>query len=187
MRKAKSSVDSASTWGHYQSAFCTIKIFKPFRPTYAAPATEAPETKLESLRSQNAFLHMPSDLSRATGSKQQLNKPLLRIGCDGGFCLLTGLFSKAFNMDFWSLQGSWQEFLANKLERCTKDAKYGKVIPHLSCSQCSRFKITAKFSCFAAPTLVRNRLHHEQKASQSRVGQTNHCAQGPDQKWNQQT
>ena len=25
MRKAKSSVDSASTWGHYQSAFCTLK------------------------------------------------------------------------------------------------------------------------------------------------------------------
>ena len=128
MRKAKSSVDSASTWGHYQSAFCTIKRFKPFRPTYAAPATEAPETKLESLGSQYAFLHMPSDLSRAPDSKQQLNKPLLRIGCDGGFCLLTGLFSKAFNMDFWSLQGSWQEFLANKLERCTR-AKYGKVIP----------------------------------------------------------
>ena len=128
MRKAKSSVDSASTWGHYQSAFCTIKRFKPFRPTYAAPATEAPETQLESLGSQYAFLYMPSDLSRAPDSKQQLNKPLLRIGCDGGFCLLTGLFSKAFNMDFWSLQGSWQEFLANKLERYTR-AKYGKVIP----------------------------------------------------------
>lgn len=126
MRKAKSSVDSASTWGHYQSAFCTIKRFKPFRPTYAAPATEAPETKLESLGSQYTFLHMPSDLSRATDSKQQLNKPLLRIGCDGGFCLLTGLFSKAFNMDFWSLQGSWQEFLANKLERCTAGQSMAK-------------------------------------------------------------
>lgn len=155
---AKSCVDSASTWGHYQSAFCTITGFKPFRPTYAAPATKAPETKLESLGSQYTFLHMPSDLSQAPDSKQ-LNKPLLRIGCDGGFCLFTGLFSKAFNMDFWSLQGSWQEFLAN-----LKDAgqSMAKSYFHIVVSRSEL--LTAKFSCFAAPTLVRNRLHHEQKA-----------------------